>query len=81
MYMRKININNKLFSLIENQKYILAQKKYPEINKIFDISNYDLSFIESNCAHNYLKNVELNLKESVNILNKLIKITSMISPY
>lgn len=62
MYMRKININNKLFSLIENQKYILAQKKYPEINKIFDISNYDLSFIESNCAHNYLKKCRAQFK-------------------
>lgn len=53
--MQKTNINNKLFSLIENKKYIFAQKKYPAINKIFNIANFDLPFIESDCAHNHLK--------------------------
>lgn len=55
IYMKKININDKLFNIIANQKYLLAQKKYPELNHIFNVTNDDLSFIESNCAHQYLK--------------------------
>ncbi len=55
MCMKKINIYENLFSFIANQKYELVQKRYPETNQIFNIANYDLSFIESNCAHQYLK--------------------------
>lgn len=53
--MKKTSINNKLFTILANQKYLLVQRKYPEINQIFNISNDDLSFIESNSAHQYLK--------------------------
>ena len=62
MYMQKLNISNKIFSLIKNQKYILAQKKYPEINQIFNITNYDLPFIESICAHQHLKKCSTQFK-------------------